>query len=99
MTLLLSSCDKPKKLEAERSKLEAEKQAILAEIAAYDNKTIALGKLGDVNGMGQSPEATLKQAVEAEKEAGIKLRRWSDIETKFNALREKTTAYKTKNLH
>lgn len=101
MIMSLSSCDKPKKLDAERARLTAERQLILDEIESYDNKTKALGHLGaygSVSNTDRNADALLKQAEASEKVANEKLSKWSGIEARFNALREKTTEYKTKNL-
>ena len=99
-SLLLSSCDKPKKLEAERLRISTERQLILDEITAYDNKTIAMGNLGsegDASTMERNAATMLQKAAAAEKSAQEKLQKWSKIEARFNSLREKTTEYKAKN--
>ncbi len=102
MASALSSCDKPKKLDAERVKLTAERQTILDEITACDNKVAALKNLnlsGDAGEMSRNAAAILQQAADLEEVATEKLQKWSQIEAQFNVLREKATAYKSKNLH
>ena len=102
MAPVLSSCDKPEKLDAERVKLTAERQKILDEIDEYDGKVTALRNLGlsgDASEMSRNAVAILQQAAEGEKIATAKLEKWSQIETQFNVLREKASAYKAKNLH
>lgn len=101
MVSVLSGCDKPKKLDAERVKLTAERLMILDEIAAVDDKTTSLrslGMSGDAGEMSRNAATILEQAAGVEKIASAKLQKWSKIEIEFNVLREKATAYKSKNL-
>jgi len=101
MVSFISSCDKPKKLDAERVKLTTERQMILDEIAAVDDKTAALRKLGlsgDAGEMSRNAASILQEAASVEKTASAKLQKWSQIEIEFNVLRQKAAAYKSKNL-
>ena len=74
---------------------------ILDEIEAIDNKTAALrnlGMSGDAGEMSRNAATTLQQAAGVEKIASAKLQKWSQFEMEFKVLREKATAYKSKNL-
>ena len=83
-------------------RLTAERQVVVDEIATYDKKSVELGKLhmsGDGSEMERNAVVILQQTAGTEKTAKENLQKWTQIESKFNALREQIAAYKAKNLH
>jgi|GEM_PF-4957968 len=102
LTVFLSSCDKPKKLEAERVKLVAERAQALAEIEAINKKLDALGKRGvrwdDIETTERNAFSLLSQATTEEARALEKLQKWTDLEARLAALRTKIDAYKTSHI-
>ncbi len=99
LAVCLSSCDKPKKLEAERVKLVAEREQALAEIEAINKKLDALGKLGvrwdDIVTTEHNALSLLTQANTEEALAADKLQKCTDMEARLAALRAKIDTYKT----
>ena len=102
LTVCLSSCDKQKKLEAERVKLVAEREQTLAEIETINKKLDALGKLGvrwdDIVTTERNASTLLSQATDEEARALQKLQKWTDLEARLAALRTKIDAYKASHI-
>lgn len=97
LTSCLSGCNKHTRLEQERVKLDAERYTLEAQIADMDrviqelpdgyNEELLQRKLGELE----------KKATEAEAAAAAKMKKWTDIETRFQPLKQQAEAYREKN--
>jgi hypothetical protein len=93
----LTGCNKHNILTQEREKLDAERQAVQAQIAEMDRAIQAMPDEFNLVALQRKLEEVEKKAQTVEAEAGAKMKKWEDIEARFLPLKKQAEAYRAKN--
>lgn len=96
LTPMIGSCNKHNILDAEREKLEAERAALIKEMADLDRKIQSMPDAYNTTTLERKVETTIEQAAKLEAEADEKMKKWSGIEAKLLPLKKEADEYRAK---
>jgi len=97
LILSLSGCNKHNILTQEREKLDAEREAVQAQIAEMDRAIQTMPDEFNLVAQQRKLEEVEKKAAVLEAEASAKMKKWEDIEARFLPLKKQAEAYRAKN--
>lgn len=97
LSFSLPGCNKHNILRQEREKLDAEREAVQAQIAELDRTIQAMPDAFNLVALQRKLEEVEKKTASVEAEASAKMKKWEDIEARFLPLKKQAEAYREKN--
>lgn len=89
-------CNKHKILDAEREKLDVERATLIKEMADLDHEIQSMPSAYNTATLERQLETIAKQTAKLEAEADEKMKKWTGLETKLQALKKEVEEYKTR---